>query len=142
MTTRKTRWMAVLLIGALHLAACGGSDDGGATDGGDAGVTAFSVEAAEFTFKPDTWRVAADENVTITLDNAGTLEHNWVILTEGTKISSEAEISEDAFLFDFGSVNAGDSASKTFNVPGGTYQVICTISGHFGAGMEGSLSVG
>jgi plastocyanin len=142
MTTRNTRWIAALLIGALQLAACGGSDDGGTADGGDAGVTAFSVQAADFTFTPDTWGVAADENVTITLDNAGTLEHNWVILTEGTKISSEAEISEDAFLFDFGSVNAGESASKTFNVPGGTYQVICTISGHFGAGMEGTLTVG
>lgn len=38
------------------------------------------------------WQVAADDNVTIKYDNAGPLEHNWVILTAGKRISSEAEL--------------------------------------------------
>ena len=39
-------------------------------------------------------------------------------------------------------VEAGESASNILNLPQGTYQIVCTILGHFTEGMEGTLTVG
>ncbi len=36
---------------------------------------------------------------------------------------------------------SGGSSTGTFNLPPGTYQVVCTVPGHFVAGMEGTLQV-
>ena len=116
---------------ALALSAC----DGG--DGGDA-VTSFKVEAKEFAFVQDRWRVAANEDVTITLNNIGSIEHDWTVLS--STVASEDEIADDLVIFKVDKITEG-SLTETFNLPPGTYQVICGVPGHFAAGMEGTLRV-
>lgn len=128
--------VAVVLL--LVVAACGG----------DTATTEISAELKEFQFTPETWNVVAGEEITIELTNAGSLEHEWVILQDGVEISSEDDLpdTEEELLADFvyweDEVEPGESKTLTFTAPAaGEYQVICAIQGHFTSGMEGTLTV-
>ena len=81
----------LFLIGAVVglVAACG---NGNSTTAEPA--TSITVGANEFAFDPSSVAVAAGQDVTVTLNNSGSIEHEWVILTAGTSISSEAEFDE------------------------------------------------
>lgn len=125
---------------ALLLGACG--DDDGSSE------TEIDATLTEFMFDPDSWTIAAEEEITIDLTNDGSVEHEWVLLKPGVEISSEADLpeTEEELLADFvyveDEVEPGDSKTLTFTAPeAGTYQVICAIEGHFDAGMEGELTV-
>ncbi|HSM01775.1 MAG TPA: plastocyanin/azurin family copper-binding protein [Acidimicrobiia bacterium] len=134
---RKLLWLAIPTVMVLFVTACG--DDDGDQGGG---ATEFDVAASEFQFSPDAWAVAADTDVTVTFSNAGSIPHEWAVLTEGTNIESEAEFTEDLVELEVEALPAGESTTQSFNLPAGTYQVICALEGHFNAGMEGTLSVG
>ena len=125
----------LILVGTVIwlLIACG-SDEGG-------GETAITVVASEFAFNPSSVNVAAAQDVTVTLENSGVEEHEWVILGAGTNISIESEFEESQVAFRL-PVGAGESASDIINLPQGSYQIVCTILGHFTEGMEGTLTVG
>lgn len=138
-TPRKLLWLAVPAAMLVFVAACGGGD-GDEDEGG--GATEFSVAAVEFQFSPDAWAVAADTDVTITFSNDGSIPHEWAVLTAGTNIESEADFAEELVEFEIEALPAGETATQTFSLPAGTYQVICALEGHFNAGMEGTLSVG
>lgn len=90
----------------------------------------ISAELKEFQFTPSNWTVPAGEEITIDLTNAGSVDHEWVILKNGVNISSEADLpeTEEELLADFvyweEEVAAGDSATFTFTAPeAGTYQI-------------------
>ena len=51
--------------------------------------------------------VTAWQDVTITLKNSGTIEHEWVILRPGTSISSEAEFDQSQVFYEVPIVAAG-----------------------------------
>lgn len=132
----------VVAIGAtaLLLGACGDDEDGG---GDGAESTAIEAEATEFQFAPDAWAVPAGEEFTIDFTNAGSTEHEWAVLKAGEDIASEDEFAEDKVLFEVEAIPAGESVTESFTVEdAGTYQVICALDGHFGAGMAGTLTVG
>lgn len=119
--------------------ACGGDDD-----------TSTEIDATleDFTFSPTEWTVAAGEEVTIELENNGSVLHEFVILQPGVEISSEAElpVTEEELLADFVYwetewIKPGQSKTETFTAPeAGIYQVICAITTHFNAGMTGTLT--
>jgi plastocyanin len=62
-----------LLLGAL-LTACGG---GGA--GGTGGTGGLIIEMGDLYYKPDTLTAKPGQTLQITLDNRGSLEHNFVL---------------------------------------------------------------
>jgi uncharacterized cupredoxin-like copper-binding protein len=130
--------LAIPLV--FGVVACGSDDDGGSS-------TEIDASMQEFEFTPTDWTVAADEEISITLENNGSVEHEWVILQPGVEIESEADLpeTEEELLADFvyweDEVEPGDSKALTFTAPpAGTYQVICAIPDHFDAGMEGTLT--
>ena len=133
------RYLALLLVvPAVALAACSG---GGAS-------TEIEVDMKEFVFDPQSWEIPADEEITITLTNSGTIAHEWVLLKPGVTIASEADLpeTEEELLSEFvyweEEVSPGDTATFTFTAPAeGTYQIICANPGHFGGGMKGDLTV-
>ena len=131
---RKTTivWACLLALVAVALAGCGGDDS--------SPVTSLEVEADSFSFDPSDVTVAADQDVTIKVENVSdSVEHEWVIVKQGNEISSEADFDEDDVLFEVEAVAPGESGSGTFNVPAGEYQIICALEGHYTAGMEGTL---
>jgi plastocyanin len=132
--------LTMLAAGLVVLAACNGNGNG-APDGADAGDTALSVTATEFAFDPDRSTVPAGEEITLDLVNEGTIEHEWVIIEQGTQIASTAEFEEDMVVWEI-EADAGETEMGSFTAPeAGTYQVVCAIDGHLDAGMEGTLEV-
>jgi uncharacterized cupredoxin-like copper-binding protein len=115
--------------------------------GEDDASTEIDATLEDFSFSPTEWTVAAGEEVTIELENSGSVLHEFVILQRGVEISSEAELpaTEEELLADFvywetGWIKPGQSKTETFTAPAaGTYQVICAIATHFSAGMTGTL---
>ncbi len=130
------RWvLVVIMVGA---AACG--DSGSPPETPATTVAAQVVSMTEFRFAPDVVRVPGGGETTIILQNDGATDHNWVLLRE--PISSESEFSEEAVLTST-VVRPGERQTFDFAPPAaGEYQVICSIAGHFDAGMEGLLVVG
>ena len=132
-----------LVVGA---SACGSDDDSdGAAEGA---ATEIDVALEEFQFTPTEWTVAAGQEITINLENNGSVDHEWVILRPGVTIESEADLpeTEEELLAEFvyweDEVSPDDPKTETFTAPpAGTYQIICAIEDHFDAGMEGSLTV-
>ena len=119
--------------------ACGGDDDAASTE--------IDATLADFSFSPTEWTVAAGEEITIELENNGSVLHEFVILQPGVEISSEAELpaTEEELLADFvyweTEIEPGQSKTETFTAPeAGDYQVICAIASHFDAGMTGTLT--
>jgi uncharacterized cupredoxin-like copper-binding protein len=138
----------VPLLMLLVLAACSGDGGGvGEAQGNDqpsgtgAGDTELSVVATEFAFDPNQWTVPAGEEITLELVNEGSVEHEWVIIEQGTEIASTAEFEEDMVVWEM-EADAGETETDSFPAPeAGRYQIVCAIDGHLDAGMEGSLEV-
>ncbi len=136
------RWRtlaSLLAIAALAVSACGN---------GDQASTELSVTTTDFQFSPQTWTIPAGEEISIAITNNGTVVHEWVLLKPGVTITSEDDLpdTEEELLADFvyveDEVDPGTTKTLTFMAPAaGTYQVICAIPGHFGGGMEGTLTV-
>jgi uncharacterized cupredoxin-like copper-binding protein len=81
----------------------------------------------DIAFDPKELSIAADTDVTITVTNAGALQHDFVI--EGTDYATEL-------------LNGGDTAELVVNLPAGEYVYFCSVPGHREAGMQGTLTVG
>ncbi len=125
----RKRWLIAGAIAAtVALAACGGGGggDGGANGGEDGGsAQTLSVKASEFKFEPNALQAPAGTDVTISLTDVGTIEHDLTIDEAGLKIA----------------VKPGETKTGTFNLEAGTYTFYCSVPGHREAGMEGSLTV-
>ena len=137
MITWRHALMGLVPLASLSVA-CGGDDDASAE---------IDATMEEFSFTPTEWTVTAGDEVTIELENNGSVLHEFVILQQGVEISSEAELpaTEEELLADFvyweTEVEAGQSKTETFTAPeAGIYQVICAIVTHFSAGMTGTLT--
>jgi plastocyanin len=137
---RRLLTVAVALLVAVPLGACGDDDDAGSGDG--AASTSIEATATEFSFDPDAWTVPAGEEFTIDFTNDGTVEHEWAVINLGDDLDSEADFAEEKVLFEVEAIPAGESTEQSFTVDeAGTYQVLCAIETHFDAGMEGTLTV-
>lgn len=127
--------LGLFLALSLALVACGG---------GQRTATLDVQMTDEFRFIPDRFEVPADAEVTLNLTNVGALEHDFVLLEQGTEVTTpvdESEIEDDA-LFDQ-DIEPGDTGTFTFQAPAepGEYRVICAIPGHLEQGMEATLVV-
>lgn len=113
-------------------------------------TTEISVEASEFAYKPVSITVPAGELITITLDNIGKVEHDFVVekinVTDVQASDSGPsahhmggdEADYDLHFF----ARAGDTETLQFTaLAPGTYEVFCSIEGHKEAGMIAKLVV-
>ncbi len=134
--------LAAILLVAVAAGGCGGNDGGGGEP-----TTDLSVAMTDFAFEPADVTVPAGAETTVTLDNIGSVVHDWLVLREGRRIEAEADLPDDAVLADEwvlvgDELERGNSATLTFTAPAeGVYQVICKVPGHFSAGMRGEMTV-
>ena len=92
-----------------------------------AGVKEIQVVGSEYLFSPSSITVTKGETVSLTFRNTGKFVHNLTI--EGLGVSTKT-------------IAAGQSDSIEFTASqAGTFTFYCSIGGHRGMGMEGSLEV-
>jgi len=84
-----------------------------------------TIALSEFAFNPQDVTIPAGQ-VNFTVQNNGTIEHNFVI--EGVEEHLEFVLPMES-----------DSLDVTLSP--GVYTILCTIAGHKEAGMEGTLTV-
>jgi uncharacterized cupredoxin-like copper-binding protein len=129
------RWRTLAgaaLVVSLLLSACGGN-----------GPANLNVVATDFAFTPAELTVAAGEEVSLTLTNNGSVEHEWVIMEAGYRMTTPFDDDDEPHVYWEGAVAAGESMTFAFTAPSepGEYQVVCGIPGHVEAGMTGTLTV-
>jgi uncharacterized cupredoxin-like copper-binding protein len=135
---------AVLIL-SLALAACGG----GGGDGGGGGettapepVTLDFAGLDTFVYDPESASVASGSAVTVNFTNAGALEHDWMLVAEGTDVNALTAANAVVPEAHSGVIPGGQSNTFTFTAPAaGTYQIVCTVPGHAPAGMVGTFTV-
>lgn len=106
---------------ALVLAACSTPSSGGATTS-----AAFSITLTEFKYSPAQLEVRAGAPFTLTVKNAGAIDHDFAIPKTDLKLAVKPGASEQR---EVGALAAG------------TYEFLCTIPGHKESGMVGKLVV-
>lgn len=92
---------------------------------------------------PPVWTLPKGRQAIFTFENNGILEHNWVIVQPGATIPVPFDENQarDLLLYDLGKVPGEGVTQVAFTAPiPGTYQVICTVSGHYPF-MQGRLVV-
>ena len=123
MTTKRTPTglAAALLLAALAaLTACGGPPASRAT-----------ITLSEFRIKPKGVDAVVGKPITITVQNAGKIEHN---------LELDPAVSDVPLLAVLG---PGESTTVTFTPKAaGAFRYVCAIPGHAPAGMAGTLTVG
>lgn len=131
----KTPLLSLLLGLTLMLSACGG--------GGGSAVTEMKVSMTEFMFEPVEFTVPASQTITLTLENTGAIQHDFVILKAGAEVSIPFNEDDADKVYWQQVVEAGETLTVTFTAPEdpGEYQVLCGVSGHMEAGMTATLTV-
>ncbi|HLE58376.1 MAG TPA: cupredoxin domain-containing protein [Candidatus Limnocylindria bacterium] len=110
--------VGVIAVSAL-LAACGGASSAPET-------TQLTVVVKEFTFTPAALTAPAGEQIQITVENQGVVEHDFTI--DALEVKITAPVTE--------------SVSGTIGpLEAGTYEVYCSIPGHKVAGMTATLTI-
>ena len=132
------------------LAACG------STNPQTGGASALDVGAngENLAFDKATLSASANQQVTVNFKNPSTAnQHNWVLVKGGddvaSKVDEEATSASDTgyiptdpnILTSVKTLDPGGNGTASFTAPAGTYTYICTIPGHYAAGMKGTLTV-
>ena len=131
------RRATVISILLLVMAGCGDDSNSTTRDTISEKSLALVVIAEEHSFIPATLSTSGAAEVR--LDNAGALAHNWTVLAR--PIESETELTRGIVLAR-AETEAGQSSTISLDgIGSGTYQVVCSIPGHFSAGMVGTLVI-
>ena len=131
-----------VLVSLVLLAACASQPSQPATE--------LTVELTDFAYTPSSITVPAGQPVTLTLNNTGNIEHDFVVET----IDVTAEVIQDNGSnahhahgaeqnYDLHvSARAGETSIVQLTIAEpGTYKIICSVEGHEEAGMIGELIV-
>jgi uncharacterized cupredoxin-like copper-binding protein len=120
-------FLSIILTAAI-LSACQGKPN-------------ISVELKDYSFSPQTWTVPAGKDVSLTINNSGSVGHEFVIMK--VPVSGEFNDDDEGNVYWESEMDAGKSGTVTFTAPTtpGDYQVVCGLSGHMEQGMIGLLKV-
>jgi plastocyanin len=122
--------IAATTAAAFAVAACGGSTSGSSTAPSQTPATATgtTVRLVDFSLQPGTLSVAA--GTTIEVVNAGKSPHNlWIRDSSGQVLARTRTL------------EPGQQASLSLDLPAGTYTDYCEEPGHESLGMKGTLTI-
>jgi uncharacterized cupredoxin-like copper-binding protein len=111
----------------------------------DATSGAATVTATDLKFSAPEIHARAGK-VRLTLDNAGKVEHELIVLRTNAdpaalKAGASGRVSEAASIGEISETAQGASKSATFALKPGRYVFVCNIPGHYAGGMRGALVV-
>ena len=146
------------LVAALALTACGGgggqtgtpaASPAGGNGGGGAALDVQADPSGNFRFQQETLQATAEQPFTVNFNNPTSVEHNWVLVQPGQADAvANATIPTNGAIDGVSGVIAGHNpitnASETVQVDAlqaGEYPYICTVPGHYQAGMRGTLTI-
>jgi uncharacterized cupredoxin-like copper-binding protein len=130
-----------IVVSALMLAACGGPR------------TEITVLFTDFMFAPNTITVPAGQPITLTFNNEGAVEHDFVVQdidVTDVKVQNDStgghphmDGTDGTPEYDLHvATSAGGSNVLKFTaLKPGTYRIFCSVEGHVEAGMVGELIV-
>jgi plastocyanin len=129
--------IAALVAAALAVLGCGSDDNSGSSSPPPAspppaatgGGTTLRLEADASALAYDKKTLSAKPGkVTIIMGNPSATPHN--VALEGNGVNQEGEV-----------VSQGGTSQVSADVKAGKYTYYCSVPGHRGAGMEGTLTV-
>jgi uncharacterized cupredoxin-like copper-binding protein len=131
MKNKISRFVLLALAAVLLLSACGPKK------------TELNVDMTDFKFTPDTYEVPAGGEVTLNLNNKGTLEHEYVIMIQGKQATTPFDADDEPNVYWEKELQSGTSETVTFTAPSepGEYEVVCGTAGHLEQGMKATLTV-
>jgi uncharacterized cupredoxin-like copper-binding protein len=137
--------LGLSLAVAILLGACG------AASPATPSTQKFLVTAKEFAYAPATLEVTSGQLVEITLQNSGTIEHDFSIaeIDLAGSPTASGEMQSGHMMGGMGdqpklhvAAAAGGQSTLTFTpTRPGQYQFYCTVAGHKDAGMTGVLTI-
>jgi uncharacterized cupredoxin-like copper-binding protein len=137
MTKKGMLIFSVFMLMGMLIVACGG--DSSSTVPEPTQLTFVGDDS--LAFSPTSATATANQKVEVTVENEGTLEHNWILVDRSIE-PTEVEESDAIGGANSGLVAGGDSLTFSFTAPpAGTYQYVCIVEGHAAAGMVGTLTV-
>ncbi len=104
-----------------------------------------TVGTTEYAFMP-TALAAKPGKFTVTLDNKGSIPHEFVLLKtdeapDALKVDGSAKVSEKGSVGEVSETDGGKTKTSTIDLKAGKYVFVCNIPGHYGDGMRGTLTV-
>lgn len=140
MQNKKVVILLAIVILSLALAACGGGGGGETTAPEPVSLSFNGLDA--FAYDPSSASVPSGAAVTVNFTNTGALEHDWMLVAEGTDVNALTAANAVVPEAHSGVIPGGQSNTFSFTAPAaGTYQIVCTVPGHAPAGMVGTLTV-
>ncbi len=141
MSIKKLAVILVALVLSLLVVACGGGGGGGETTAPE--PVSLSFDGLDtFAYEPSSATVPAGSEVTVTFNNVGALEHDWMLVANGTDLATLTVDNALDPAAHSGVLPAGESNTFTFTAPAaGAYQIVCTVPGHALGGMVGAFTV-
>lgn len=130
-------------VTSLGEAAGGEDEEMGGEEGGATDIT-LDVATVDLAFEPTAWSVPVGSNVAVNFTNEGALRHAWAVVKAGEDLGGTyTEEQADSLFFTTPILDGGTDGTFNFTAPdeAGTYLVICTVPGHFPAGMQAELEV-
>jgi FtsP/CotA-like multicopper oxidase with cupredoxin domain len=124
--------VAALIVLAVIAVACTSSSSvaGAAGDGTTAAAASYDVSLSDqLKVTPDMIDAQSDTPLTFNVTNEGQSQHTFAVEANGQ-------------TYDTGSIDGGSIATlQVPALPEGTYETLCTVTGHADAGMTGMLMV-
>ena len=130
MSNFRTRGLLISLGTAalLALVACGGGGSGGSSSKDSVPANALVVKAEDIKFDKKEYTAPAGQ-VTVAYESKGSIVHTLLIYDkDNVQVGEELKVSP------------GETKVATFDLPAGTYTMICNIPGHKEAGMTATLT--
>jgi uncharacterized cupredoxin-like copper-binding protein len=97
----------------------------------------------EYTIAPEPSQVAAG-NVSFKVHNAGSINHEFVVLRTNKKASQllkGKEADESGNVGEIGNLDPGQTKSLKLDLKSGHYALICNLPGHYKLGQHADLTV-
>ena len=134
-----------IAIGSVAFVACGGGTSSSKTSGSGSQV---KVELKEWSLTPDKTSAPAGK-VTFTATNAGTVEHEFVVIktdkaADALTLSGNAvdeEASGQSKVDEIAEFQPGSAKTLTLDLQPGKYVLICNVAGHYRQGVSSAFTV-